>query len=411
MGKPKRSLSQRSSTTEMDQDVISTSTLRSSLSLSNYRLISLKRARIVVQHRGLPEHVQSRVDSIIQPGTFHERDVVLSSIIDSLCDAFPKVLEVASREDDSVELIYGALDSMNNKLFSKLFSFRRKAGITDPICASTYRFTYFVLEWEPTLKPYSQRKSYRSNPPDKPTDKPTDSTNSSPQQPGDRQQIEQSHCSPEKSETMMPPPPPPLPPKQDGYSVKTPRPDITIGFLHSVVTSKLRSLGLGELDAEELLEDLQYDQELYSSPTEPALLIPFPSIVVEGKSYGTGKSIYEAENQAAVSGSCMLVVQHQLDDLAARRSLGSHESREPLAFSICSEGPIMLLWVHYTTSVEGTRFYNMHLLETCHATCRKTVETFFIAVAGIMRWASSELLDDIAEQLFLVWKSAQQQAA
>ena len=205
----------------------------------------------------------------------------------------------------------------------------------------------------------------------------------------------------------MPPPPPP--PKQDICGVKTPRPDITIGFHHSIVANKLRTLGVGELDADEILKDLQYEQALYSSPTQPALLIRFPSLVVEGKSYATGKTIYEAENQAAASGSCMLVVQHQLDDLTRRRSPRpeSHQSKEPLAFSICSEGPIMLLYVHYTTSVQGARFYNMHLLEVCHATRRNSVRDFFMVVAGVMRWASSELLDEVAQQLFLVWKAAQ----
>ena len=207
----------------------------------------------------------------------------------------------------------------------------------------------------------------------------------------------------------MPPPPPPLPPKLDACGVKTPRPDITIGFHHSVVANKLRTLGVGELDAGEILKCLQYDRALYSSPTQPARLIRFPSLVVEGKSYATGKTIYEAENQAAASGSCMLVVQHQLDDLTQRRTprSESHQSREPLAFSICSEGPIMLLYVHYTTSVQSARFYNMHLLEVCHATRRKSVRDFFMAVAGVMRWASAELLDDVAQQLFLVWKAAQ----
>ena len=67
------------------------------------------------------------------------------------------------------------------------------------------------------------------------------------------------------------PPPPPLS-KQDNPGIKTPRPDVTVGFHHAVIAEKLRTLGLGELDADELLKDLQYDQDLYSSPTQPALL-------------------------------------------------------------------------------------------------------------------------------------------
>lgn len=204
-------------------------------------------------------------------------------------------------------------------------------------------------------------------------------------------------------------PPPPLPSKQDIGNVKTPRPDITTGFLHSVLTEKLRMLGVDELDADEMLKDLQFDLELYSSPTQPALLVRFPSIVLEGKSYGTGKSMYEAENQAAVSGSCMLVIQHQLAELTERRSPGFRQSKEPLAFSICHEGPIIHLWFHYTTKLGDARFHNSCLLAQCHATLRPTVRTFFIALAGVMEWASTELLDNIAAQLVLVWKAAQHQ--
>lgn len=54
------------------------------------------------------------------------------------------------------------------------------------------------------------------------------------------------------------------------------------------------------------MKDLQQNQDLYSSPTQPALLIHFPSMVVGGMSYAIGKTMYEAQNQAAVSGSCML---------------------------------------------------------------------------------------------------------
>ena len=115
----------------MNQDTASQSSLKSSYSQSDYRMINLDRARIVIRHKGLPEHIQSRVDSIIQPETSEEMKSILFSIADSLCDAFPVVLEVASREDDSVEIIYRALESMDTELFSKVFAFRRKAGIVD----------------------------------------------------------------------------------------------------------------------------------------------------------------------------------------------------------------------------------------------------------------------------------------
>ena len=111
----------------MNQDTASVSSQKSSFSLSDYRLVTLDRARIVVRHRGLPENIQSRIDGIQQPEISEERKSDLISLTNHLYDAFPDVLEVASREDDAVELVCRALESMNRKTFA----FRRKAGIVD----------------------------------------------------------------------------------------------------------------------------------------------------------------------------------------------------------------------------------------------------------------------------------------
>ena len=51
----------------------------------------------------------------------------------------------------------------------------------------------------------------------------------------------------------------------------------------------------------------------------------------------------------------------------------------------------------------------MNNLKICHASgvpsFRDGVRGFFEAVDGVMSWATSELLDDMAEQLVLVWKA------
>lgn len=197
-------------------------------------------------------------------------------------------------------------------------------------------------------------------------------------------------------------PPPPVPPKQDSGGLKTPCPDITMGLHHDVVAAKLESVGVPRPHSDELLKDLQYEKAFISCPAQSALPLRFPSLVVEGKSYATGKSLYEAQNQAAVSGSMMLVIQHQLSELA-----GSKSPHSPLAFSICSEGPVMELWVHYNTSDASVRYYKIHFLQICHASAFNTVVEFFLAVLRIMRWAKLTLLDDVAEKLLGVWKSYQ----
>jgi hypothetical protein len=199
----------------------------------------------------------------------------------------------------------------------------------------------------------------------------------------------------------MPPPPPPPPPKQD-ILVKTPRPDITAGLCHSTIVDALVARGLNQIEASDLLRTLQQQQVLCSDPAQQALPIRFPPMVIEGKSYATGKPVFEAQNQAAVSGSCMTNLQHKLADLTERASSGSYHSKAPLAFSICTEGPHMELWAHYTTSQDGVRMYNMTILKTCHASLQEGVVEFLMVVDSVMSWASTDFLDEIVAQLVLV---------
>lgn len=124
----KRSLSRRSSSVDLGNDATSGTSQKTSISLLDYRLVTLRRARIIVQHRGLPEHIQLLVDAIIQPDITEERKSVLFAIADRLCDAFPSILEVASREDDFVEQIERALEAIDSKLIGQVFTRRRKAG-------------------------------------------------------------------------------------------------------------------------------------------------------------------------------------------------------------------------------------------------------------------------------------------
>ncbi|KAL9583697.1 MAG: hypothetical protein Q9212_002563 [Teloschistes hypoglaucus] len=360
MGSEKRTLSRRGSNADTTNDATSTSSQKTSFSLLDYRLVVLDRARIFVQHSDLPEHIQSLVDRIVQADLSDQKKRALDTVADKLCDGFLGILGGASREDDFVELIERALEAID-ELVGRVFTRRRKAG---------------------------------------PLVDPNDPQALSPK----RQKAKAPYMSPENSHGDMPPPSP----KPESVLVKTPRPDITSGYLDSVITAKLRNLGVDELNAEEMLKDLQFERVLLSSPMLPAHLARFPPLVVEGKGYGTGKSMYEAENQAAVSGSCMLIIQHQIAELTEQWSPGSHQRKEPLAFSICHEGPNITLWVHYYSWIGNVPSYNMHILAQCHATLRSTVETYLVALLGVMQWASSELLDDIAAQLFLLWQARQQ---
>jgi hypothetical protein len=318
---------------------------------------------------------------VFQRTVSEERKHDLSRIATGLCDEFINVLEGASREDDCVEPIHTALSAMDS---GKKFGFPRKA------------------DWDPNLKPSApQEPSLDFTFLVKPKDKVNDPVAESRRQ----RQGHAVYASPESSQFTMPPPSLPVIP------VKTPRPDITAGLRHSTVVHALVARGLGKIKASKILETLQQQQVLCSDPVQQALPIRFSHMVVEGKSYSTGKPVFEAQNQAAVSGSCMTNLQHMLTDLTKRASPGSYHSNAPLAFSICTEGPHMELWVHYTTLTEGVRMYNMNILKTCHASIEEGVVDFLTMVDLVMDWASTDFLNEIAEQLLLLARAERVQHA
>jgi hypothetical protein len=165
--------------------------------------------------------------------------------------------------------------------------------------------------------------------------------------------------------------------------------------------------GVRNVDAKNILKDLHLEEGLGFENSGTAPRTCFPSLVVEGKSYATGRSMYQAENQAAQSGTSMLIMQSRLARLSESHSPGTLPPKEPLAFSVTQEGPVLLLWVHYITSDEDTQSYNMHVLRVCHATIPETTRAFFMALAGVMKWASTELLDHVAAQLAAICKAIQ----
>ncbi|MCJ1353491.1 MAG: hypothetical protein MMC33_003477 [Icmadophila ericetorum] len=125
--------------------------------------------------------------------------------------------------------------------------------------------------------------------------------------------------------------------------IKTPRPDITTGIKKSATKAK------------QFLEKLQ-DVTMLSGrdgPPEPVLIIvptqresnlTFPTLIFEGNGYSTGKRVFEAQNQAAVSGAGGVKIQMILDELVKRATRSSDvplipsKNRPPLVFAICSEG-------------------------------------------------------------------------
>lgn len=261
------------------------------------------------------------------------------------------------------------------------------------------------LDWQPSLKPCIRPTKanldhlYRSE----------DEAEESLERPSKRQQGDESYLSPDTSgaaATVQRMGQPSIPQSE----VKTPRPDISIGLRDAAVVNALQSRGLTGVEAEDLLKALATPDArnggrplLYSEPTQAALQIRFPFLPVEGKSYATSRTIYEAQNQAAVSGACSLKILHDLDDLV-RKSNPASSKGQPIVFSICTEGPIHQLWAHYATAGDGDRMYYMAIIKTCDMALCNDIPGFLEAVDNVMRWGSGDHKEMIAKQLRIVWR-------
>lgn len=396
-GGRKKNQSHQSSTTETNQDTASVISQKSIGTIAQYRWVDLNHVRISVQSGPLPEEIKPRIDAVIQRKVSNERKVELSCIAERLCTEFIAVLSGASREDDCVEPIHQALSAMDK---GGNFISPRKAGMAFLPYIRISRYAHVLIDWDISLKPKTQRRTWDMSFLETSND---EGAIFGPRPPK-RHQGASPHLSPDALQGPYSPPPSP---KQDISSVKTPRPDITAGLRHDAVVDAMMKQGLAnELDAGDFLQYLQVQRILCSDPAQQVLPIRFPFLVIEGKSYSTGRPIFEAQNQAAVSGSCMTNLQHMLAELTESASPGCMEYEKPLAFSICTEGPIIELWVHYTILKNGIRLYYMNIIKICHASLLSSVIELLVMVDSVMSWASVDFVNHIAKQLVLVLEKA-----
>ena len=256
------------------------------------------------------------------------------------------------------------------------------------------------LDWELSLKPQILQENLWNL---DALDQPNNETEDVVERPSKRQQPDQSFPSPKTSQPTSQPPAAPSQPKQDG-AVKTPRPDCTIGHQHSTVVDALVRLGLSKHKANDLIRELQRRGKLFSDPTQDFLDVRFPIQVIEGKAYATGRTNFEAEDQAAVSGACMVNVQQQLDDLYESVSPDAKKSRTPFAFSVCMEGPVIQYWVNYFFVEEGIRMHYMNLLAVCNGALYDTLEVLLVKWQQLMDWYGNEYLTEIATKLYRIAK-------
>lgn len=89
------------------------------------------------------------------------------------------------------------------------------------------------------------------------------------------------------------------------------------------------------------------------------------------------------------------------DSLSARL-----ETQPALFCSICTEGPIHELWVHWTDVEDGMRKFNMKLLNLCHGVLLEGVEDFIIMVDKMLRWGAGQFVESVVERLGKVARKA-----
>ena len=422
-GSIKRTSSRRSIAAPSEAD--SFRSQRSSNTTAHYRYKHLEDANLYI-HVDPPQNIQAAIDDIINTESSEDRYAILRDKAKKFWNKCKEMVRAAAGEDDFVHVFYTIAEDMS----PDNLIFREKA------------------DWREDLKPTIQQSnanlSFLSdfNAIGNDEQQETDDAPVPPPSKRHQQSAGRLYISPQNSQTDSSdsaldnrppqsdtlPPPASRPDKSKETSlIKTPRPDITTGIkesaLISALASTLSSQNFSYTKAKQFLEKLQ-DTTMPSErdrPQKPALImvptqresnLAFPSFVFEGKGYSTGKQIFEAENQAAVSGACGLKIQIILDELVKRaiRSpntpLRSSKDQPQLFFSICSEGPYHELWAHYTVIEDGERQFKMVLLDTCNGTVLKQVESFFVEVNNIMIWTMGPFLKSVVERLGMVARKA-----
>lgn len=391
---------------------------RSSSTTAHYRYKHLEDASVYI-HVDPPENTQAAIDNIVNAEISKDRHTILRDKAKTFWKRCKEMVRAAAGEDDFVDLFYDFIKDVSPE---SLIS-REKA------------------DWRVELKPTTQRPhanlSFLSRfaAAGNHEQKEVDDASALPPPKRHQQSAGRLYISPQDSLTALSDSPLdkrlPQPHKsKDTSSIKTPRPDITTGIKKSAVVSTLAaslwSPGFNhtKTEAKQFLEDLQ-DTTMpgeRDAPQEPALIIvptqrestlTFPTLLFEGKGYSNGKQVFEAQNQAAVSGACGLKMQLMLDELVKQATKGSDvpstpsKKQPPLIFSICTEGPHHELWAHYTVIEDGERQFNMVLLDTCDGVLLKQVERFFIQVYNVMVWTAGPFLKTVVERLDKVARRAQ----
>ncbi|RAK98808.1 uncharacterized protein BO80DRAFT_495344 [Aspergillus ibericus CBS 121593] len=139
--------------------------------------------------------------------------------------------------------------------------------------------------------------------------------------------------------------------------------------------------------ARSFLFDLQITSTFISDSHVTPVRLRFPFIVVEAKSGATGGNLYQAQNQAAVSGSTALRIFQNLADL--HDAQGPSDKVLNLAFSVTTEGPIHELWLHFRRHEKGD--FCMACVGSWRVTLHDGSLEFVRRLSAVLRWGNGNL--------------------
>ncbi|KAH7122352.1 hypothetical protein B0J11DRAFT_551017 [Dendryphion nanum] len=194
-----------------------------------------------------------------------------------------------------------------------------------------------------------------------------------------------------------------LPPYAQSVASTT---NITIGLAHTAFVQR----------HQQRLVDRQTSGSILSDPHAADMGIRFPFLVVEAKGLGQNGSLISAQNQAAISGACILVILKDLNQQAAWNTSLELDARlhalnagptlltttppgpQPtpaLCFSIVQESPVHELWVHFEH--EGAVY--MQYLQSWRTVSKRNAQALVRCIARTMAWGKGEFRDAIVNKL------------
>ncbi|KAL3474376.1 hypothetical protein BJX99DRAFT_260477 [Aspergillus californicus] len=194
------------------------------------------------------------------------------------------------------------------------------------------------------------------------------------------------------------------------FKLKDPRLDICVGLSDESLIEDLETKK-GHNIARRFLLGLQDTSSLISDPHVTPAGLHFPFLVIETKSGATGGNLYQAQNQAAGSGSTALRIMQntlELQDILGPDHRGHHEDQEDvevgnqpervpnLAFSITTEGPVHQLWFHFQSSSED---FCMSCVGSWRTTNKDGSMNLLRHLLAVLRWGNNEFRNSIIRAL------------